>query len=207
MRPAPAARDGKTPEKQQELQALVTRRRQLVEMIVMETNRLKQLSGGRAKRSVEKVRDALLDERKRIDKQIAELLKGDDTWDGKVELLQSVPGIGPATAATLVAELPELGTVGRRRIASLVGLAPFDHDSGRFKGRRFISGGRKHVRVALHMATLSATVHLPQIRTTYQRLRAAGKSFRCAMVACARKLLVLLNGLAQRNQHWQPQPA
>jgi transposase len=205
VRPAPGRT---TPEQQQELEALVTRRRQLVEMIVMETNRLKQLpTAGRAKRSVQKVHDALLAERKLIDKQILELLKRHDEWNGKLELLASVPGIGPTTAATLIAELPELGTVSRRRIASLVGLAPFDHDSGRFKGKRFIAGGRKSVRVALHMATLSATVHLPPIRATYQRLRAAGKSFRCAMVACARKLLILLNGLANRNQHWNPQPA
>jgi len=124
-----------------------------------------------------------------------------------VQLLASVPGVGITTAATLVAELPELGTLGRRRIASLVGLAPFDRDSGSLRGKRFITGGRQSVRVALHMATLTAVRINPPIRATYQRLRGAGKSFRCTMVACARKLLILLNGLCARHQHWRPQPA
>jgi len=203
VRPAPRER---TPEKQLELQALVTRRRQLVEMIVMEGNRLKQLTGGRAQQSVVTVRLALEDERKLIDKQIFELLQSDDEWNGKLELLTSVPGVGVTTAATLAAELPELGKLNRRQIASLVGLAPFDRDSGTLRGRRFIAGGRKSVRVALHMATLTATRCNPTIRRQYERLRAAGKSFRCVMVACARKLLTILNSMAHRNQHWNPQP-
>ena len=202
VRPAPRE---KAPEKQLELQALVTRRRQLVEMIVMEGNRLKQLQVNSAKQSVVKVRAALEEERKLIDKEIFELLKSDDEWNGKLELLTSVPGVGPATAATLAAELPELGKLNRRQIASLAGLAPFDRDSGTLRGKRFIIGGRKSVRVALHMAALSAARFNPTIQRQYQRLRAAGKSFRCTMVACARKLLTILNSLTQRNQHWNPQ--
>jgi transposase len=204
VRPTPRE---KTPQKLDELEMLVTRRRQLVAMIVMETNRLKQLSAGRARDSVVKVRASLEDERKLIDKQIFELLRSDDEWNGKLQLLTSVPGVGVTTAATLTAELPELGKLNRRQIASLVGLAPFDRDSGALRGKRFITGGRKSIRVALHMAAFNATRFNPTIKAQYERLRAAGKSFRCAMVACARKLLTILNSMAQRNQHWQPQRA
>lgn len=202
VRPAPRETG---PEKQAELDALVTRRRQLVSMIVMETNRFKQLSDGPARQSVEKVRTHLSAERTLIDKAIFELLRSDDEWDGRVKLLTGVPGVGPTTAATLVAELPELGKLNRRQIASLVGLAPFDRDSGTVHGKRFIAGGRKSVRVAMHMAAFNATKYNPAIRAQYDRLRAAGKSFRCAMVACARKLLTILNGLAKRNEQWKPQ--
>ena len=204
VRPAPRER---VPEKRAELDAPVARRRQLVGMIVMEANRLKQLAGGRARDSVAKVKAHLEGERRLIDRQIFELLRSDDEWDGKLRLLTSVPGVGPATAATLAAELPELGRLNRRQVASLAGLAPFDRDSGTLRGRRFISGGRKPVRVALHMAALTATRCNPAIRRQYERLRAAGKSFRCAMVACARKLLTILNGMVSRNEHWKPQPA
>lgn len=204
VRPAPRE---KTSEKLEELEALVARRRQLVAMVVMETNRLKPLGAGRAKDSVVKVRASLEEERKLIDKQIFELLRSDDEWNGKLQLLTSVPGVGVTTAATLTAELPELGKLNRRQIASLVGLAPFDRDSGTLRGKRFITGGRKGVRVALHMAAFNATRFNPAVRAQYERLRAAGKSFRCAMVACARKLLTILNGMAQRNEHWKPQQA
>jgi transposase len=205
VRPKPRQ---KRAENQAELDALVTRRRQLVEMIVMETNRLKQLpTAGHAHDSVVSIRDALLHERKQIDKQIFELLRSDDELDGKLRVLTSVPGVGITTAATLVAELPELGRVNRRSIAALAGLAPFDHDSGSMRGKRFIRGGRQSVRVVLHMAALTATKHNPAIAALYQRLRRAGKSFRCTMVACARKLLIVLNSLVNRNQHWQSQPA
>ncbi len=205
VRPTPRE---KAPEKRGELDALVTRRRQLVAMITMETNRLKQpFVAGRARDSVTKIKLHLEDERKLIDKQIFELLRSDDEWNGKLELLTSVPGVGTVTAATLAAELPELGRLNRRQVASLVGLAPFDRDSGTMKGRRFITGGRKSVRVTLHMATLTATRVNPTIRRQYERLRAAGKTFRCTMVACARKLLTILNGMMNRNEHWKPEMA
>lgn len=204
VRPAPRE---KAPEKLVELEALVTRRRQIVRMITMETNRLKQLADGLAKESVVNIRTHLQAELTMLDKKIFELLRSDDEWNGKLELLTSVPGVGVTTAATLTAELPELGKLNRRQIASLAGLAPFDRDSGTLKGKRFITGGRKSVRVALHMAAFNATRYNPTIKAQYARLRAAGKSFRCAMVACARKLLTILNSMAQRNQHWNPQPA
>ena len=203
VRPTPRR---KTSQKQDELNDLVARRRQLVEMIVMEGNRLEKLPAGSVQESIAKIVTLLKEQRQEMDNQIAEHLRSDDEWNGKVQLLKSVPGVGAVTASTLVAELPELGELNRRAIASLAGLAPFDHDSGAWHGRRFIRGGRKSVRVALHMATLTATRCNPLIKSFYQRLRAKGKSFRCAMVACARKLLILLNSLVKENRFWPPLP-
>lgn len=203
VRPAPRE---KSSQKQMELEALVVRRRQVVAMITMENNRLSPLGEGQARQSVIKVRELLKQERQSLDREIFELLRSDDQWNGKTQTLQSVPGVGPLTAATLVAQLPELGKLNRRQIASLAGLAPFDRDSGRWRGRRFIQGGRKSVRAVLHMAALTATRCNPDIRALYQRLCAKGKSFRCVMVACARKLLILLNTLMKENRPWKPLP-
>jgi transposase len=203
VRPVPRH---KTSQKQHELNDLVARRRQLVEMIVMEDNRLEKLPALRVKQSIEKIILVLQQQRQEIDDQIAEYLRSDDEWNGKIRQLQSVPGVGAVTAATLVAELPELGKLNRREIAALAGLAPFDADSGAWHGRRFIRGGRKSVRVALHMATLTATRCNPLIKPYYKRLIAQGKSFRCAMVACARKLLILLNTLLKENRSWTSSP-
>jgi transposase len=201
----PAARV-KTSQKQAELNDLVARRRQLVEMIVMEGNRLEKLPADSVRQSIAQIMTLLQQQRQEIDNKIAEHLRSDHQWNGKVQLLSSVPGVGPVTASTLVAELPELGKMNRRAVAALAGLAPFDHDSGAWHGRRFIRGGRKSVRVALHMATLTATGCNPLIKSFYERLIANGKSFRCAMVACARKLLILLNSLVKENRSWTPLP-
>jgi transposase len=201
----PAARV-KTSQKQAELNDLVARRRQLVEMIVMEGNRLEKLPADSVRQSIAQIMTLLQQQRQEIDNKIAEHLRSDHQWNGKVQLLSSVPGVGPVTASTLVAELPELGKMNRRAVAALAGLAPFDHDSGAWHGRRFIRGGRKSVRVALHMATLTATRCNPLIKSFYERLIANGKSFRCAMVACARKLLILLNSLVKENRSWTPLP-
>lgn len=203
VRPVPRQ---KTSQKQDELNDLVARRRQLVEMIVMEGNRLEKLPALRVKQSIQRITLVLQQQRQEIDDQIAEYLRSDDEWNGKIRRLQSVPGVGAVTAATLVAELPELGKLNRREIAALAGLAPFDADSGAWHGRRFIRGGRKSVRVALHMATLTATRCNPLIKPYYKRLIAQGKSFRCAMVACARKLLILLNTLLKENRSWTSLP-
>ena len=200
----PRAR-GVASEKQAELAALVARRRQLVEMITMEACRLQQAASARVKHSIEMTRTQLLVERETLDKAIFELLRSDDDFRGKVELLQSVPGVGPTTAATLVAEMPELGQINHKQSASLAGLAPFDRDSGSMCGKRFIRGGRRTVRVSLHMATLAAVRCNPVIKTFYARLRGNGKTFRQAMVACARKLLTILNTLIKQNRPWQPQ--
>ncbi len=202
-RPARPPRPG-----QADLDALVARRRQLVEMLTMEADRAGQPGGGgAAAASIAAVRAHLADQRKQVDKAIAGLLRSDDEWDGRVALLRSVPGVGPATAATLVAELPELGGLSRRAAASLTGLAPFDRDSGAVRGRRFCRGGRASVRKVLHMATLTATTRNPVIAAFFGRLRAAGKPFKCAMVACARKLLTILNAMVKANRHWDPQLA
>jgi transposase len=204
VRPRPTVQ---TSVKQAELNDLVARRRQLVEMIVMESNRLESLPQGRVRQSILTHMALLKEQRQEIDDLITGHLRSDDEWNGKVQLLQSVPGVGTVTAATLVAELPELGKLNRRQIAALAGLAPFDHDSGNWQGRRFIHGGRKSVRVVLHMATLAATRCNPLIRTFYKRLRDKGKTFHCAMVACARKLLILLNSLLKEQRSWTPLPS
>jgi transposase len=203
VRPAPGR---KSSDKQVELNDLVARRRQLVMMIVMEHNRLETVVSSDVRQSIAQILKLLEEQRRQIDNKITEHLRSDDEWNGKVQTLTSVPGIGAVTAATLMAELPELGELNRRQIASLAGLAPFDQDSGTWHGRRFIRGGRKSVRVALHMATLTATRCNPLIRPFYLRLLASGKSFRCAMVACARKLLILLNTLLKEKRHWTPLP-
>jgi len=204
VRPAPRQ---KTTQKQAELSDLVARRRQLVEMITMESNRLEKQPAAEVRQSIQRLMDLLQQQRQEIDNRIAQELRSDDEWNGKIQKLQSVPGVGAVTAATLVAELPELGKLNRREIAALAGLAPFDADSGSWHGRRFIRGGRKSVCVALHMATLTATRCNPLIKTYYQRLIGKGKSFRCAMVACARKLLILLNSLLKENRSWSPLPS
>jgi transposase len=204
VRPRPSVQ---TSAKQAELNDLVARRRQLVEMIVMECNRLESLPEGRVRQSILLHTALLKEQRQEMDDLIAGHLRSDDEWNGKVQLLQSVPGVGAVTASTLVAELPELGRLNRRQIAALAGLAPFDHDSGNWQGRRFIHGGRRSVRVVLHMATLTATRCNPLIRTFYKRLRNNGKGFRCVMVACARKLLILLNSLLKEKRPWTPLPS
>jgi transposase len=204
VRPAPQRKNS---QKQTELNDLVSRRRQLVEMIVMEGNRLEKLPGVSVRQSIARIMTMLQEQRQEIDNEIAEHLRSDDEWNGKVQVLQSVPGVGPVTAATLVAEMPELGELNRQEIATLAGLAPLDDDSGTWHGRRFIRGGRRSVRVALHMATLTATRCNPLIKPFYERLIARGKGFRRTMVACARKLLILLNTLLKEKRTWRPLPS
>lgn len=194
------------PEKQQELAALTTRRSQLIQMRTMEQNRLGQTYSKLIQKSLRASLDQLRKQLREIDGQIASLIDDHDDWQRQAKLLQSVPGIGPQTSATLLADLPELGKLNRQAIASLVGLAPFNRDSGQFRGRRMIWGGRASVRCALYMATLSATRYNPTISVFYQRLRTAGKSFKVAITASMRKLLVILNHLLKTNQPWKTIP-
>jgi transposase len=201
VRPRPRE---KISEKQVELNELVARRRQLVEMMVMESNRLEKNPSVDVRQSILRIMELLRQQRQEIDDEIAERLRSDDEWSGKIEKLQSVPGVGEVTAATLVAEMPELGKLNRCEIASLAGLAPFDDDSGQWRGRRHIRGGRKSVRVTLHMATLAAVRCNPLIKRFYEQLRKNGKSFKYTMVACARKLLIVLNTLIKENRTWRP---
>jgi len=192
----------KTSEKQAELAALVARRRQLKTMTVSETNRRETAQASRAGRSIDNVLRVLRKETAEIDEAIAKLIASDDTWRDQAQRLKSVPGVGPATSAMLVAELPELGRLNRREISALVGLAPYNHDSGKLRGKRSIWGGRAQVRSALYMATLSARRCNPVIRTFAARLKQAGKPFKVILTACMRKLLIILNALAKRQQPW-----
>lgn len=196
--PDPAARD---------LEALVTRRRQLLEMRVAEANRLGMVIG----RSQRAIRQSLKKHLAWLDRELAmtesdldDLIRQSPVWREREDLLQSVPGIGPVVARTLLAELPELGQLNRRQIAKLVGVAPLNCDSGTWRGRRLVHGGRTTVRAALYMAALVATKHNEIIQAFYRRLLALGKPKKVALVACMRKLLTMLNQMLHTSQPWTP---
>jgi transposase len=192
----------KTPEKQAELQQLVVRRRQLVGLRTAETNRMESVSSKEVRKSIRQVLDLLGKQIERVEKQIATLIESNDDWKHKADIVDSAPGVGPKTAAALVAELPELGKLNRQEIVALAGLAPFNRDSGRFRGKRAIWGGRAAVRSALFMATLTARRCNPVIRKFAQRLEAEGKLYKVIMTACMRKFLVILNTMVKNNTHW-----
>jgi transposase len=182
---------------------LVTRRRQLIAMIVAETHRKRQLSQRRLLRGIDRHLAALQKDLSAIEGDIGEMIRGSPLWREKEDLLKSVPGIGDATARVLISELPELGQIDRRSLAALAGLAPMNRDSGKMRGRRRIRGGRATVRTALYMATLSAIRCNPAIKPYYVHLRAAGKTGKQALVACMRKLLVILNAILRDKAQWQ----
>lgn len=186
-----------------ELRALIARRRQIIEMLTAEQNRL-----SRAPRRVQKDIEAhirwLEAELKRINEDLDQTIRQNPIWREQEELLKSVPGIGPVVSRTVLAELPELGRLNRKQIAALVGVAPLNWDSGTLRGRRAIWGGRAHVRTALYMAALAASRRNPVIRQFYRRLRAAGKAPNVALVACMRKLLVILNAILRHRVPWRP---
>jgi len=198
---------GKTHEKQEELQQLVTRRRQLVNLRTVEKNRFDMLTSKPVRKSVQQVIGLLNKQITRIEKEIMVLLESDHEWKDKGDIIQSAPGIGPVTVFSLLAELPELGLLNRQEISALVGLAPFNRDSGRFRGKRSICGGRASVRSVLYMAALSARTHNPVIRGFAERLEAQGKPFKVVITACMRKLLVILNTLVKTNTRWNPKHA
>ena len=191
-------------EKQDELNQLVTRRRQLIALRTAEKNRFAMATSKPVKRSLQLVIDTINKEIKRIEKAILVLVESDDPWRGKSEIMSSVPGVGQVTTATLIAEFPELGQINRQQAAALAGLAPFNRDSGKFKGKRTISGGRRSVRTALYMAALSAKKHNPVIRKFAERLKAEGKLPKVILTACMRKLLVILNAMLKNNTLWDP---
>lgn len=184
---------------QQTLAALVSRRRQLVQMRVMETHHL-NVAHRRAHKSIKAVIKALGTQLRHIEAELALHLKQHHA--DLSTLLGDVKGLGPATVATLIGEMPELGKLNRRQISALAGVAPYNHDSGRLKGKRCISGGRATLRTALYMATLVATRHNPVIQKFYQRLLGAGKLKKVALVACMRKLLTILNAMVKSNKPW-----
>jgi len=191
-------------EKQAELEQLVVRRRQLIQLRTAEKNRTEMCSSKAVRKSIKQVVDLLNKQIDHLDKEISAMLESDDDWKGKSQLLGSVPGVGAVTIASLLAELPELGLLNRQEIAALVGVAPFNRDSGRFRGKRSIWGGRAEVRSVLYMAALTARRFNPLIRTFAARLEAEGKAFKVVLTACMRKLLVILNTMVKNNTHWNP---
>jgi len=185
-----------------ELTAMVTRRRQIIEMIVAENNRSKLAN----KRSKKDIKDHIRWLEKRLDKiesDIDKMIQISPIWRCKDNILRSVPGIGPITSASLICDLPELGVLSPKKIAMLAGLAPLNCDSGKFRGRRRIWGGRSSVRSGLYMATLAATRCNPAIKIFYQRLTAAGKCHKVAITACMRKLLIIANAMLRDQTLWQ----
>jgi len=189
----------------QELQAMLTRRKQLVEMRVAEANRL-HTAHIRVRPQVQEHLTWLNHEIEQLDEDLRDLLRHSPLWHEKDELLRSVPGVGPVLSTTLLAEMPELGHLDRKQVAALAGVAPYSNDSGRYRGERHIWGGRANVRTALYMAALSAKRHNQIIRIFYERLIAAGKPAKVALVACMRKLLTILNAMLRDHRPWQPQP-
>ena len=189
---------------QDELSELVTRRRQLIGQRTAEKNRTDTITSSIVVRSLKKHIQHLSKEIDRIDGEISKLVKSDDEWRGKFDVIQTVPGVGEVTATTMIAEVPELGELNRQKIAALVGLAPFNRDSGQFKGRRTIFGGRSSVRSVLYMAALSAKKHNPVINAFAERLEVQGKRPKVIITACMRKLLVILNTMVKNNSPWNP---
>jgi transposase len=202
VQPAPAQ---KTPEKQAEIQQLVARRRQLIDLRVMESNRLEVTRSKAARKSIEAVLKTLQRQIESIEEALETLVQSDDEWRQKTELVQSVPGLGGVTATTLVADVPELGKLNRQQISALVGLAPYNRDSGQHQGKRSIGGGRKSVRSVLYMAALAARRCNPVIKAFADRLAQHGKPFKVVLTACMRKLLVIVNSLVKSGQAWNPQ--
>lgn len=190
-------------EQAQQLQALLVRRRQLIEMLVAEKNRMHLTHRSMQPRLKDHIA-WLEEELRQIDEELKNQLHNSPVWREKEDLLRSVPGVGPVTAVTLLAELPELGKLNRKKIAALVGVAPFNYDSGYMRGKRAIWGGRASVRQALYMATLSASKHNPVIRAHYEHLSKMGKPAKVALVACMRKLLTILNAMLHSMKAWEP---
>jgi transposase len=182
---------------------LVARRRQIIEMIVAERSRERRTAVRRIKKSLARLIAALEKELGEIDHEIDAGVRGSPAWREKEDLLASVPGVGAITARTLIAELPELGTLDNKQIASLAGLAPYTRQSGRWKGQSMIGGGRKTVRSALFLAALTACRHNPTLKAFRQRLIDAGKPKMVAVIAVARKLLIILNAILKHKKPWQ----
>lgn len=187
----------------QALAELVARRRQVVEMIGMESNRRRQARSPTVLKGIERTLAALRAELAELDRELDDQIKGSPVWRAAENLLTSVPGIGPITARTLIAELPELGRIDRRRLAALVGVAPVNRDSGAMRGHRAIAGGRTEIRNVLFMAALTATRNNPVIRALYARLRQRGRPAKAALVAAIRKLLSILNAILRDQRPWQ----
>lgn len=188
---------------EQVLQEAVTRRRQLVEMATAEKNRQGKMRG-KMRQNVEAHLEWLENQIRELDDEIEQLSQSRAEWQSRIRLLKSVPGIGKVIATTLVAGLPELGQVSDKRISALVGVAPFNRDSGKYRGSRTIWGGRASIRAALYMGTLVAVRHNPILSTFYARLLAQGKAKKVTLIACMHKLLRILNAMIRDGKPWQP---
>jgi len=192
---------------EQDVKELIARRSQLVEMITAEKNRLKLARRNRIKEDIKAHIGWLEGKLDDTDKDLRQAIKTNPVWREKDELLQSAPGVGPTLSATLLTQLPELGTLTRHEAAALVGVAPLNRDSGTMRGQRSVWGGRPRVRGALYMAALVATRYNPVIKVFYQRLCARGKAKKVALIACMRKLLVVLNSMLKYHAPWTQRTA
>jgi transposase len=186
---------------------LVARRRQIVEMMAAEDQRGRRQTHKRLQKSIARLRKALEKELAELDSEIDDHVRGSPVWAEKEQLLASVPGVGPVIARTLIGELPELGSLDRRKIAALVGLAPWTRQSGQWRGKSFIGGGRKSVRSVLFMAALVASRHNPVLKRFRDKLIAAGKPKLVAIIAVARKLITILNAILRNKTPWQTKAA
>jgi transposase len=184
---------------EKQLSALLVRRKQLEEMLKAEQNRLRTISPS-LRASVERIIAMLKEEKKRIDEQIEQFLNEQKSWQEQRAILRSAPGVGQVTTATLLADLPELGKMDRKKIAALVGVAPMNHDSGKKRGYRKTKGGRTDVRSVLYMSTLVATRYNPLIQAQYQHLLKRGKVKKVALTACMRKFLTILNAMVRDQE-------
>jgi len=193
-------------EQTSELQALVLRRRQLVEMIVVERNRRGATRSASMKRNIDAHLEWLKSQLDDLDNDISKSVRDSAIWREKDNLLQSVPGVGRVLSATLLTSLPELGKLAHRELAALVGVAPLNRDSGTKRGARRIWGGRHEVRAVLYMAAVACTRWNPTLKALYARLVAAGKPKKVALVACMRKLLVILNSIIRTGRPWRLEP-
>lgn len=194
-------------EGQRLLTDLLARRRQLIVMRAAEKNRSHQACDDAIEVSIETMMEALTSSLEEIDEEIDAAIEASPKWRENNKLLQSYSCVGPVTARTLLADLPELGHIDHKRIASLAGLAPINHDSGQFRGTRHIRAGRSTVRTALYMVSVSAIQHNERIKIFYRRLREAGKSTKVALTACAHKILTHLNAMMRDGETWNPQTA
>ena len=189
-----------------ELAGLVARRRQLIEMLTAEKNRLR-LTTKKVRPNIEAHIRWLERELLDLEDGLGDVIRSSPVWTERDNLLRSVPGVGPVLSSVLLADLPELGRLNRKEIAALAGVAPLNRDSGQFRGRRTVWGGRSQVRATLYMAALVAARFNPVIRAFYQRLQAAGKPKKVALTACMRKLLTMLNAMARDQTSWQIVPS
>ena len=194
------------PEETQALDAVLTRRRQLVEMVTAESNRQSSANARVAKQ----IHQHIVWLEKRLDESnddLDNMIRNSPLWQHKAEIMQSIPGVGRVTATMFLADVPEIGTLSRREISALVGVCPYSRDSGSFRGRRSIWGGRARVRAALYMAAIVASRHNPVIKAFYEKLTRAGKAKKVALVACMRKLLVIINTMLKNDSAWNPKIA